>query len=115
MELNLSEMRGENKRLQNLSAKNERSYNQIEVQNKNCIADKMEAIRDKFVAKNAVSALTREIEWLQKQTVAELGNIDGLIRDRDKMVKDIELVETENQNNKREIKGLETEKNGIKL
>jgi len=78
------------------------------VQKKNCEAAKNEAIQDKMVAKNAVSALTREIEWLQKQTLGELGSIDALIRDRDKMLKDIELVEIENQNNKREIKGLET-------
>jgi seryl-tRNA synthetase len=90
-------------------------YNQIELQKKNCEAAKNEAIQEKMVAKNAVSALTREIEWLQRQTVAELGNIDGLIRDRDKMLKDIELVETENQNNKQKIMGLETEKAGIKV
>ena len=67
------------------------------------------------MAKNAVSALTREIEWLQKQTVVELSSIDSLIRDRDKMIKDIEKVEQENQVNKREIKSLETERASIKL
>jgi len=78
------------------------------VQKKNCEAAKNEAIQEKMVARNAVSALTREIEWLQKQTLGELSSIDALIRDRDKMLKGIELVEVENQNNKREIKGLET-------
>jgi len=78
------------------------------VQKKNCEVAKNEAIKEKTVAKNAVSALTREIEWLQKQTVIELGSIDALIRDRDKMLKNIELVEVENQNNKREITGLKT-------
>ena len=78
------------------------------MQKKNCEAAKNEAIQEKMVARNAVSALTREIEWLQKQTLGELSSIDALIRDRDKMLKGIELVEVENQNNKREIKGLET-------
>lgn len=66
------------------------------------------------MAKNAVSALTREIEWLQKQTVVELSSIDGLVRDRDKMIKDIESVEQENNANKMEIKLLENEKKTIK-
>ena len=76
--------------------------------------DKNEAVNEKNVAKNAVSALTREIEWLQKQTMAELQNIDGLVRDRDKMIKDIEKVEGENLSNKMEIKMLENEKKQIK-
>jgi len=57
-----------------------------------------------------VSALTREIEWLQKQTMSELQNIDGLVRDRDKMIKDIEKVETENQANQMKNELLEKEK-----
>ena len=76
--------------------------------------ERNEAVDEKNVAKNAVSALTREIEWLQKQTMAELQNIDGLVRDRDKMIKDIEKVEGENLHNKMEIKMLENEKKQIK-
>ena len=72
-------------------------------------------MQEKFIAMNAVSALKREIEWLQKQTFVELSNIDGLVRDRDKMIKDIEQVEQENQKNKRDIKGLETEKSALKM
>jgi len=76
--------------------------------------ERNEAVDEKNVAKNAVSALTREIEWLQKQTMAELQNIDGLVRDRDKMIKDIEKVEAENQENKLKNKTLENEKKQIK-
>jgi len=76
--------------------------------------ERNDAVDEKNVAKNAVSALTREIEWLQKQTMAELQNIDGLVRDRDKMIKDIEKVETENQENKRKNAMLENEKKQIK-
>ena len=83
----------ENKHLEKISAKMNRDMYQTQVQNKNLSNEKQEAIREKFVAKNAVSALTREIEWLQKQTVVELSSIDSLIRDRDKMIKDIEKVE----------------------
>jgi len=76
--------------------------------------ERNDAVDEKNVAKNAVSALTREIEWLQKQTMAELQNIDGLVRDRDKMIKDIEKVEAENQFNKQNNAMLENEKKQIK-
>jgi hypothetical protein len=56
----------ENKRFEKESKKAVRDLLQIQVQNKNINNEKMEAIREKFVSKNAVSALTREIEWLQK-------------------------------------------------
>lgn len=46
--------------------------------------------------------------------MAELQSIDGLVRDRDKMIKDIEKVEGENLSNKMEIKMLENEKKQIK-
>jgi hypothetical protein len=40
--------------------------NKLHTTIKNLSNDKHEAINEKNVAKNAVSALTREIEWLQK-------------------------------------------------
>ena len=99
-------------------AKNAKNYykdkTDYENKNKNLTYEKLEAVQEKNVAKNAVSALTREIEWLQKQTVVELSSIDGLVRDRDKMIKDIESVEQENNANKMEIKLLENEKKTIK-
>jgi len=42
--------------------------------------------------------------------MTELQSIDGLVRDRDKMIKDIEKVEGENLHNKMDIKMLENEK-----
>jgi hypothetical protein len=45
----------------------------------------LNAVNEKTVAKNAVSALTREIEWLRKQTEQEQSNIFSLVRDREMM------------------------------
>ena len=42
---------------------------------------------------NAVSALTREIEWVNKQTDKEQQNIHNLIRERDMMKKGLAKVE----------------------
>lgn len=47
--------------------------------------DKHEAITEKDAAKNAVSALTREVEWLRKQTDVEKADIMGLVQYKDKM------------------------------
>jgi hypothetical protein len=44
---------------------------------------KLNAVNEKTVAKNAVSALTREIEYLRKQTETEQSKIIGLVRDRE--------------------------------
>lgn len=60
---------------------------------------KLEAENEKIVAKNAVSALTREIEWLRKETEAEYSNIMSLVRDRDMMKKSISTLDEANQSN----------------
>ncbi len=80
---------------------------------KTLTAEKYDAVNEKNVAYNAVQALKREIEWLQKQTINELQSIDGLVRDRDKMLKDIDKVDQENQERRNEIKMLENAKKQI--
>jgi hypothetical protein len=62
-----------------------------------------QAFNDKMVATNAVSALTREIEWINKQTDKEQGNIHNLIRERDMMKKNLAKVEDTNTKNKDEL------------
>ena len=47
--------------------------------------EKMEAMSEKNITKAGVNALTREIEYLRKQTELEKSNIINLIRDRDMM------------------------------
>lgn len=48
-------------------------------------------------------ALTREIEYLRKQTESEKTDILNLIRDRDMMQKYIKKAEDENSKNQSEI------------
>lgn len=47
--------------------------------------EKMEALSEKNITKAGVNALTREIEYLRKQTESEKTNIVNLIRDRNMM------------------------------
>ena len=112
--INISEISAANSRYEKVLEKKEREMDKLHYSIKIITNEKLDAVNEKTVAKNAVSALTREIEWLQKATVQELSNIDGLVRDRDKMIKDIEKVESDNQANKMEIKLLENEKKTIK-
>ena len=64
---------------------------------------KLEAEHEKLITKSGVSALTREIEYLRKQTDAEKTNILNLIRDRDMMSKYIKKADEENFKNKDEL------------
>jgi len=57
---------GETGRKTKIIDKQTRENNKLLTNIKNLITEKKEAIDEKNVAKNAVSALTREIEWLQK-------------------------------------------------
>lgn len=61
------------------------------------------ALNEKMTATNAVSALTREIEWINKQTDKEQQNIHNLIRERDMMKKNLSKVEDTNNKNKDEL------------
>jgi len=65
--------------------------------------EKMEALNEKNITKAGVNALTREIEYLRKQTDGEKSNIVSLIRDRDMMKKSIIKAEEDNQRNKDEL------------
>lgn len=46
----------------------DRDNKALELEKKRLTEAKLNAVNEKTVAKNAVSALTREIEWLRKQT-----------------------------------------------
>ena len=65
--------------------------------------EKKEAEHEKSITKAGVNALTREIEYLRKQTDNEKTNILNLIRDRDMMSKYIRKAEEENAKNKDEL------------
>lgn len=56
-----------------------------------------------MIATNAVSALTREIEWINKETQKEQQNIHNLIRERDMMKKNLAKVEETNTKNKDDL------------
>ena len=65
--------------------------------------EKKEAEHEKSITFAGVNALTREIEYLRKQTDNEKTNILNLIRDRDMMSKYIKKAEEENFKNKDEL------------
>ncbi len=67
------------------------------------IREMKEAEYEKNITKSGVNALTREIEYLRKQTDNEKTDILNLIRDRDMMSKYIKKAEDENVENKDEI------------
>jgi len=87
-----------------MNKKLERDNKQLELDKKRLTEAKLQAINEKQVAKNAVSALTREIEWLRKQTEVEQQNIVSLVRDRDMMKKSIKNSEDLNSKNQDELK-----------
>jgi chromosome segregation ATPase len=64
---------------------------------------KNEALMEKDAAKNAVSALTREVEWLRKQTDVEKADIMKLVRDRDIIKRTLGQVAETNSKNRSEI------------
>ena len=71
--------------------------------------EKKEAQHEKEITTSGVNALTREIEYLRKQTEGEKTNILNLIRDRDMMGKLIKKTEDENLNNKDKIAASQNE------
>jgi len=99
----IERLNAHNSKLDKDNNKLDRYCKGLELDKRRMAEDKLNAINEKTVAKNAVSALTREIEWLNKQTETELNNIISLVRDRDKMKKDLQKVEAENQQNKKDI------------
>lgn len=54
-----------------LIAKYERENKNLDAKNNNLDAQRDAALGEKMIATNAVSALTREIEWVNKETQKE--------------------------------------------
>jgi chromosome segregation ATPase len=96
----LRQLEKENKRL-------DRDNKALELEKKRLTEAKLNAVNEKTVAKNAVSALTREIEWLRKQTEQEQSNIFSLVRDREMMKNSLKLVDEVNTKNKEDLKQAE--------
>lgn len=65
--------------------------------------EKKDAEHEKQITKAGVNALTREIEYLRKQTDNEKTQILTLIRDRDMMGKYISKAQEENEQNKKDL------------
>ena len=104
MDNEINRLLSTNKLLEKDSKKLDRHNKALDLDKRRLAEDKLNAINEKTVARNAVSALTREIEWLNKATENELQSIIGLVRDRDKMKKDLQKVEKENSETKQELK-----------
>ena len=91
-----------------------RENTQLELDKKRLTDSKAAALAEKTASMNAVNALTREIEWLRKQTEVEQQGIMKLIRDRNMLKKNLTKIEDTNNENKslmqqkdQLIKGLE--------
>ena len=91
-----------------------RENTQLELDKKRLADSKAAALGEKQASMNAVNALTREIEWLRKQTEVEQQGIMKLIRDRNMLKKNLTKIEDTNNENKslmqqkdQLIKGLE--------
>ena len=61
----------------------------------------------KFQLSRVSSALTREIEWLRKQTEQEQSNIFSLVRDREMMKNSLKIVDEVNTKNREDLKQAE--------
>lgn len=100
---NLRELTNENKMLEKTNKEVSLLNTQLANQKDMMAREKLEAVNEKNLTKQGVSALTREIEYLRKQVEAEKANIVNLIRDRDMMKKSILKADEENMNNKEEL------------
>ena len=92
----MSEARNKLKQLEKENKNLMRENNQIMNDRDKMSREKMEAVTDKQITTAGVNALTREIEYLRKQTEGEKSNIINLIRDRDMMKKSIIKAEEDN-------------------
>lgn len=81
----------------------ERTKNQLDQKNANLEQVAFEAEQEKDAAKSAVVALTREVEWLRKQTDVEKSDIMKLVRDRDIIKRTLHSVTETNLKNRNEI------------
>jgi len=81
----------------------DRENKQLELEKKRMAEGKGAAVAEKAAAMNAVQALTREIEWLRKQTEVEQQGIMKLIRDRNMLKKNLTKIEDTNNENKSQL------------
>jgi len=101
--LELNEIKNKLRFLEKENKGYKRDNNQLQHDREKFAREKNEATNDKNITKAGVNALTREIEYLRKQTEMEKNNIISLIKDRDKMQTNISKAEETNQSNKDEI------------
>jgi chromosome segregation ATPase len=96
------------RQLEKIIGKGERDQKNLDAKNNTLDGQREQALNEKMIATNAVSALTREIEWINKQTDKEQQNIHNLIRERDMMKKNLGKVEETNTKNKDELNRKQT-------
>lgn len=96
------------RQLEKVIGKSERDMKNLDQKNNGLESGREQALNEKMIATNAVSALTREIEWINKQTDKEQQNIHNLIRERDMMKKNLGKVEETNTKNKEELNRKQT-------
>ena len=98
-----NELIAKNRELEKYLKTLQRRNNDLQTEKDRMAGLKMEAEREKNITKNGVNALTREIEYLRRDTEQDKKKIIDLIRFRDMMSKAIKKAEQENIKNKEEI------------
>lgn len=75
----------------------ERQCKEIQDDNKRLNDAKFTAIQEKTVATNAVSALTREIEYLRKQADEDRSKLEGLDNKKEKFKSSLDAIQQQMQ------------------
>ena len=102
-DVQIGEFRNKISQLEKKNKELSRTNNQLLNDKDRVTREKREAETEKNITKNGVNALTREIEYLRRDTEQDKKRIIDLIRFRDMMSKAIKKAEQENVKNKEEI------------
>lgn len=88
----IEELTRENRRIEKENKRGKRLNKEIEAENKRLVDAKFQAIQEKTVATNSVSALTREIEWLRKTADEDRSKLEGLENKKEKFKQSLDLI-----------------------
>lgn len=88
----IEELTRESRRIEKENKRGKRLNKEVEAENKRLVDAKFQAIQEKTVATNSVSALTREIEWLRKTADEDRSKLEGLENKKEKFKQSLDLI-----------------------